>query len=178
MVPDPLDVVRYNDSAIADSVGLFTSENRSMARLSNQRMLTLVPVTASLTSQEIEPAVCVISPGTELTQEELIQMAFAGDDVAADFAAHKAAEAEEDAPKEEAPTGLPGWGSWANPRRMAREAVESAAKFKRCVPTLHFLKLYFADILRFTPSRTHPFHSFPAQKVCSTQFTSSHKSSL
>jgi hypothetical protein len=75
---------------------------------------------------------CVFGPpGVELTQEQLVQMAFAGDDVAADFAAQKAAEAEEDAPKTDAPTGLPGWGSWANPRRMERDAAEAATKLKR-----------------------------------------------
>jgi U3 small nucleolar RNA-associated protein 14 len=44
-------------------------------------------------------------------QIELINRAFAGDDLEADFAAEKDAVIAEDAPKEEDLT-LPGWGSW------------------------------------------------------------------
>ena len=44
-------------------------------------------------------------------QRELVAEAFAGDDVALDFAREKRAAAEADAPKEE-DTSLPGWGSW------------------------------------------------------------------
>ncbi len=58
-------------------------------------------------------------------------MAFAGDDVAADFAAQKAEEAAEEAPPVELHVGLPGWGSWANPHRMAREAAAAAQKAKQ-----------------------------------------------
>ncbi|KAJ3183750.1 hypothetical protein HDU87_005866 [Geranomyces variabilis] len=46
-----------------------------------------------------------------LTQRDIMAMAFANDDVAADFAAEKGAEADRDAPKEVDLT-LPGWGSW------------------------------------------------------------------
>lgn len=67
-------------------------------------------------------------PGGELSQRELIAMAFAGDDVAADFAAQKAEEAEEEAPPAEAATMLPGWGSWASAKRMQRDADAAAKK--------------------------------------------------
>ncbi|KAJ3159375.1 hypothetical protein HDU86_001693 [Geranomyces michiganensis] len=46
-----------------------------------------------------------------LTQRDIMAMAFANDDVAADFAAKKDAEIDRDAPKEVDLT-LPGWGSW------------------------------------------------------------------
>jgi U3 small nucleolar RNA-associated protein 14 len=56
-------------------------------------------------------------------------MAFAGDDVAADFAAQKAEEAEAEAPAADAAPGtLPGWGSWASAKRMQRDAEAAARK--------------------------------------------------
>lgn len=41
-----------------------------------------------------------MNAGTELSQAELIKRAFAGDDVQADFEASKAAEVEEELPKQ------------------------------------------------------------------------------
>lgn len=55
-------------------------------------------------------------------QIELINRAFAGDDLEADFMAEKAAAVAEDAPKEEDLT-LPGWGSWAG-QGVKRRATE------------------------------------------------------
>ena len=43
---------------------------------------------------------CVVGAGIELSQAELIKRAFAGDDVQADFEAAKAAEVEEELPKQ------------------------------------------------------------------------------
>ena len=56
-------------------------------------------------------------------------MAFAGDDVAADFAAQKAEEAGAEAPAPDVgPGALPGWGSWASAKRMQRDAEAAARK--------------------------------------------------
>lgn len=56
-------------------------------------------------------------------------MAFAGDDVAADFAAQKAEEADAEAPAADTSPGmLPGWGSWASAKRMQRDAEAAARK--------------------------------------------------
>ena len=52
-----------------------------------------------------------VSKGRALQQKDLIAEAFAGDDVAADFAEEKRAIMEAEAPKEIDDT-LPGWGSW------------------------------------------------------------------
>ena len=48
-----------------------------------------------------------------MSQRELIAQAFAGDDVVAEFEAEKQDEAEKSLPKIEAPSLLPGWGTWA-----------------------------------------------------------------
>jgi U3 small nucleolar RNA-associated protein 14 len=67
-----------------------------------------------------------------MTQRELVAMAFAGDDVAADFAAQKAEEAEAEAPAADTGPGLlPGWGSWASAKRMQRDAEAAARKAKQ-----------------------------------------------
>lgn len=52
------------------------------------------------------------APRTAFTQRDLIAEAFAGDDVAADFAAQKARIEADDAPQEVDNSALPGWGSW------------------------------------------------------------------
>lgn len=70
--------------------------------------------------------------GGELSQQQLVAMAFAGDDVAADFAAQKAAEAKAEFPAVDAGPGmLPGWGSWANAKRRQRDAEAAARKAKQ-----------------------------------------------
>jgi U3 small nucleolar RNA-associated protein 14 len=69
--------------------------------------------------------------GPELSQRELVAMAFAGDDVQAEFAAEKVAEAEAEAPAEEVPSQLPGWGAWAAQQRKPgwlAAAEEKAAR--------------------------------------------------
>ena len=66
-------------------------------------------------------------------------MAFAGDDVAADFAAQKAEEAEAEAPVADmAPGTLPGWGSWASAERMQRDAEAAARKAQQWAVCSHF----------------------------------------
>ena len=70
--------------------------------------------------------------GSALTQRELIARAFAGDDVAAEFEATKAAEAEAELPPIEAPLVLPGWGAWASQQREPKWLVEAKAKAERC----------------------------------------------
>lgn len=75
------------------------------------------------------PKYVTVTAGAELTQRELVAMAFAGDDVAADFAAQKAEEADAEAPAADAaPGALPGWGSWASAKRMQRDAEAAARK--------------------------------------------------
>jgi U3 small nucleolar RNA-associated protein 14 len=75
-----------------------------------------------------------------LTQADLVAAAFAGDDVGADFAAAKAAEAGAELPDPDAAVAaagldMPGWGAWAAssaPRRAAAAAaVRSAAERDR-----------------------------------------------
>ncbi|CAO1634421.1 unnamed protein product [Parajaminaea phylloscopi] len=68
------------------------------------------------------------------SQRDLIAEAFAGDDVAADFAAEKARIAAEDAPKE-IDNSLPGWGSWGGKgvktNRKSGAAKRKEAELKR-----------------------------------------------
>jgi U3 small nucleolar RNA-associated protein 14 len=64
-----------------------------------------------------------------LTQEELVKRAFAGDDVVSDFAAVKAAEIDQQLPKDDIPAVLPGWGSWSANQRK-EPAWLTAAKHK------------------------------------------------
>ncbi|KAI3427018.1 hypothetical protein D9Q98_006960 [Chlorella vulgaris] len=66
--------------------------------------------------------------GAGLSQAELIGRAFAGDDVAAEFAASKAAEVEGELPKEEVPGVLPGWGIWAGNQREPQWAIDAKKK--------------------------------------------------
>ena len=67
----------------------------------------------------------------ELSQRELIAMAFAGDDVQAEFAAEKAAEAEAEAPAQELPSQLPGWGAWAAQQCKPGWLADAEAKAAR-----------------------------------------------
>jgi U3 small nucleolar RNA-associated protein 14 len=55
--------------------------------------------------------------GAELSQRDLVRMAFAGDDVEAAFAADKAAEVAQELPAVDAPSLMPGWGNWAGAQR-------------------------------------------------------------
>ncbi|KDN43775.1 Utp14-domain-containing protein [Tilletiaria anomala UBC 951] len=77
-----------------------------------------------------------------LQQHELVAEAFAGDDVAAEFAAEKAALIEAEAPREEDVT-LAGWGSWGGKgvrkSKSARDAAKknTARRFVRHVPGLN-----------------------------------------
>ena len=64
----------------------------------------------------------------DLTQEDLVRRAFAGDDVVSEFSKEKVAEVEEELPKEDVPGAVPGWGTWANAKREPRWAVEAKAK--------------------------------------------------
>lgn len=52
-----------------------------------------------------------------LTQDDLVRMAFAGDDVVAEFEAEKAADAGAELPAVEEIGVLPGWGTWAGSQR-------------------------------------------------------------
>jgi len=65
--------------------------------------------------------------GGAQSQEELVRQAFAGDDVAAEFAADKAAEVESELPNDPVPGALPGWGTWATQKREPRWAVDARA---------------------------------------------------
>jgi U3 small nucleolar RNA-associated protein 14 len=64
-------------------------------------------------------------------QRALLRRAFAADDVAAEFAAEKAAEVEEQLPKEEVPGLMPGWGLWADQQREPKWMAEARAKAAR-----------------------------------------------
>jgi len=64
-----------------------------------------------------------------LTQEELVKRAFAGDDVVSDFATVKAAEIDQQLPKNDIPAVLPGWGSWSANQKK-EPAWLTAAKHK------------------------------------------------
>lgn len=70
--------------------------------------------------------------GTQLSQRELIARAFAGDDVQAEFEEAKSREAEEEAPKVDAPSLLPGWGAWAGQQRTPGWMAKAQDKAQRC----------------------------------------------
>ena len=70
--------------------------------------------------------------GTELSQRELIARAFAGDDVQAEFDEAKGREAEEEAPKADAPSLLPGWGAWAGHQKTPGWMAKAQDKAQRC----------------------------------------------
>ena len=65
-------------------------------------------------------------------QRQLLQRAFAADDVAAEFEAAKEAEVAAELPKEDGPLVLPGWGVWAGQQKepawmiAARKKAEAA----------------------------------------------------
>ena len=75
---------------------------------------------------------CIPRAGTELSQRELIARAFAGDDVQAEFDEAKGREAEEEAPKADAPSLLPGWGAWAGHQKTPGWMAKAQDKAKRC----------------------------------------------
>ncbi|GMH32317.1 hypothetical protein BSKO_00151 [Bryopsis sp. KO-2023] len=64
------------------------------------------------------------------SQEDLIEMAFAGDDVGVDFAAEKAKEVEKDLGPELEVNVLPGWGTWKSQQREPKWMAEARAKDK------------------------------------------------
>jgi hypothetical protein len=59
---------------------------------------------------------------------QLLQAAFAGDDVEAEFAAEKTAEVEAELPSAEVAGQLPGWGTWSNQQREPAWMVAAKAK--------------------------------------------------
>lgn len=65
-----------------------------------------------------------------ISREELVRRAFAGDDVVTEFAQAKAAEVESELPADDdMPGTLPGWGTWAsNSKREPRWLLEAKAK--------------------------------------------------
>ncbi|KAF5840649.1 Utp14 protein-domain-containing protein [Dunaliella salina] len=67
----------------------------------------------------------------EATQQELIRMAFAGDDVEAEFAADKAAEVGAELPHIEEPSVLPGWGVWQDQQRNPKWMKQAKEKAQR-----------------------------------------------
>ncbi|KAI8471775.1 MAG: Utp14 protein-domain-containing protein [Monoraphidium minutum] len=64
-------------------------------------------------------------------QRALLRRAFAGDDVAGEFEAAKAAEVEEQLPKEDVPGLMPGWGLWAGQQREPKWMAEARTKAAR-----------------------------------------------
>ena len=79
---------------------------------------------------------CISRAGTELSQRELIARAFAGDDVQAEFDEAKGREAEEEAPKADAPSLLPGWGAWAGHQKTPGWMAKAQDKAQRCSAVL------------------------------------------
>ncbi|CAD7700247.1 unnamed protein product, partial [Ostreobium quekettii] len=65
------------------------------------------------------------------SQQELIEMAFAGDDVELDFAVEKARDTEAELPNVKEPCMLPGWGRWASEQREPRWMVEAKKAAQR-----------------------------------------------
>lgn len=65
------------------------------------------------------------------SQEDLIEMAFAGDDVGVDFAAEKAKVVEKDLGPEVEVNVLPGWGTWKSQQREPKWMREKRAKDKQ-----------------------------------------------
>jgi U3 small nucleolar RNA-associated protein 14 len=59
---------------------------------------------------------------------QLLQAAFAGDDVEAEFASEKAAEVEAELPPAEVAGQLPGWGTWSNQQKEPAWMVAARAK--------------------------------------------------
>ena len=70
-----------------------------------------------------------------LSQGELIQMAFAEDDVHDEFQKEKEAEVGEELPKVEQISLLPGWGRWKGEQQEPKWMQEKRAKNTRYVPT-------------------------------------------
>ncbi|PNW76852.1 hypothetical protein CHLRE_11g478966v5 [Chlamydomonas reinhardtii] len=65
------------------------------------------------------------------SNKDLIRQAFAGDDVAAEFAEEKAAAVAEELPDIQEPSALPGWGAWSSQQRNPKwmqAAKDRAAK--------------------------------------------------
>ena len=97
---------------------------------------------------------CCWDAGVELSQRELIARAFAGDDVQAEFDEVKGREAEEEAPKVDAPSLLPGWGAWAGHQRTPGWMASAQDKAQRfdARPRAHLRSkgCTLASVLRLT----------------------------
>lgn len=74
---------------------------------------------------------CCWDAGSGLSQRDLIARAFAGDDVQAEFDEAKGREAEEEAPKVDVPSLLPGWGAWAGHQRTPGWMASAQDKAQR-----------------------------------------------
>lgn len=77
---------------------------------------------------------CLLNYGLYLdgmSQRDLIAQAFAGDDVIADFEAEKQEEAEKEGPKIEAPSLLPGWGTWASNQKEPEWMAKAKLKVQK-----------------------------------------------
>ena len=61
-----------------------------------------------------------------------MRLAFAGDDVQADFAAAKAAEVGEELPPADVAAPLPGWGQWAGRAREPAWLAAAKEKARKC----------------------------------------------
>lgn len=68
---------------------------------------------------------------TGLSQEELVQMAFADDDVNDEFEKEKTAEVSHELPKVEEISLLPGWGRWKDEQQEPKWMQEKRAKSTR-----------------------------------------------
>ena len=94
-----------------------------------------LPRVAALGDEEQDPDALV--GGVTARQRALIAAAFAGDDVAAEFAAAKAAEVASQLPDDGsaalASAVLPGWGAWHDEQTVPRAAKEAALKAKQRV---------------------------------------------
>ena len=73
----------------------------------------------------------------ELSQAELIKMAFADDDVHDEFRAEKEAEVAQELPKAKEISLLPGWGRWKDEQKEPRWMGEQRAKNQRSHSIFH-----------------------------------------
>ncbi|KAI9088492.1 Utp14 protein-domain-containing protein [Phlyctochytrium arcticum] len=95
----------------AASSNTTTNKSKSKSQLKSANPTFLNTEAPSDSDSDIESSVRPSHTIHSLTSQDLLQLAFANDDVGADFEAEKKALIEEEAPKEKDVT-LPGWGSW------------------------------------------------------------------
>lgn len=113
---DPSAMLSVKSNAAPTAAKPVAQTSQAPQKHAAQRKASKAEISDSDSEADDEELIELQAPGRRankhaFSQRDLIAEAFAGDDVAADFAAEKARIASEDAPKEVDNT-LPGWGSW------------------------------------------------------------------